>query len=227
MTELPEAQRPYEKCMENGPFVLSDTELLAVILRSGTKERNSLELAESILREMDQTAYPGLPGLIHLSIHDLQRIKGIGKVKAIQLKCIGELSKRIAAASVRDQISYDRPDIIAQYYMERLRHEETEHLYCMMLDTKNHLIHESLLSRGTVNATLITPREVFIEATRYHAVNIILIHNHPSGDPSYSSGDREITDKILESGRIMGINLLDHIIIGDHKYFSFKEQGLF
>lgn len=174
----------------------------------------------------ETTSYPGLLGLLHLSLPDLMKINGIGKVKAIQLKCIGELSKRMASAAARPGLSFQNPSTIARYYMERLRHEEQELLYCMMLDNKNHLLAETLLSRGTANATLITPREVFLQALRHHALSLILVHNHPSGDPSPSGCDVEVTKRILQAGEIVGIHLLDHIIIGDRRYFSFREEEL-
>lgn len=145
---------------------------------------SSLTLADKILNLSKQTGYSGLLGLFHISMQELMKIHGIGKVKAIQLKCIGELSKRMATAAAKPELSFHHPVTIAKYYMERLRHEEQELLYCMMLDGHNHLSGEQLLSRGTVNATLITPREVFVEAVKYRAVNLILVHNHPGGDPS-------------------------------------------
>lgn len=224
--ELPKSQRPYEKCIREGEGTLSDSELLAVILRCGTRGRSSLSLANEILKRTKNSSFPGLLGLLHLSRTDLMKINGIGEVKAVQLKCIGELSKRMASAAARPQLSFQNPVTIARYYMEQLRHEEQELLYCMMLDSKNHLLGERLLSRGTANATLITPREVFVEAVRCHAVSLILVHNHPSGDPNPSHGDREVTSRIYQAGELLGIHLLDHIIIGDQRYMSFREQGL-
>lgn len=226
MKELPESERPYEKCLNNGEQALSDSELLAIILRCGTKGNNSLLLAQDILSYMDKSAYPGLLGILHMSIKDLMEIKGIGKIKAIQLKCIGELSKRIASKAAKENLTFDNPISIAQYYMEKLRHEEQELLYCMMLDNRNHLLAESQLSRGTVNSALITPREIFIEALKFHAVSLILVHNHPSGDPTPSKCDIEITKRVLETGEMIGIQVLDHIIIGDQKYVSFREQEI-
>lgn len=223
--KLPEWERPYEKCIREGAGALSDSELLAVIMRSGTKGRSSVALANEILNQTKTSSYPGLLGLLHSSVSDLMKIHGIGKVKAIQLKCIGELSKRIAASAARTQLRFDQPITIAKYYMEKLRHEEQELMVCMMLDSKNHLLGEQILSRGTVNATLITPREVFVEALRYHAVCLILIHNHPSGDPTPSKCDMEVTERMRRAGELLGIRVLDHLIIGDQKYFSFREQG--
>ena len=224
--ELPESSRPYEKCLQGGPSVLSDSELLAVILRSGVPGNNSLALANQILSLTKDTSYPGLLGLMHMSLPDLMKVNGIGKVKAIQLKCIGELSKRMASAVARPGLSFNDPITIAKYYMEHLRHEEQEVLIVMLLDGKNHLIGEQTLSRGTVNATLITPREVFLEAMKFHAVSVILVHNHPSGDPTPSDDDIKVTERVYRSGELLGVRLLDHVVIGDHKYVSFRELGL-
>ena len=144
----------------------------------------------------------------------------------MQLKCIGELSKRIACAAARPALCFQNPDSIAAYYMEQLRHQEQEVMICMMLDNQNHLLNDIVLSKGTVNATLITPREVYLEALRYHAVSLILIHNHPGGNPAPSQCDRQVTERIFKAGEMLGISLLDHIIIGDHRYISFREQGI-
>ena len=227
MKEIPESQRPYEKCIREGENTLSDSELLAVILRCGTRGMNSLTLANDILSHMEQSPYPGLLGLLHCSVSDLKKIHGIGTVKAVQLKCIGELSKRIASTAARISLDFNSPDSIAAYYMEQLRHQEQEIMICMMLDNQNHLLGDTMLSKGTVNATLITPREVYLEALRYHAVNLILIHNHPGGNPAPSKCDKEITERICQAGEMLGINLLDHIIIGDHRYISFRGERIY
>lgn len=224
--ELPEDQRPYEKCIREGERALSDAELLAVILKNGVKGGSSLTLANDILRYTQNTSYPGLQGILHLSLEQLRRIHGIGKVKAIQLKCVGELSRRIASEAMRPQVTFNSPVSIAKYYMEQLRHEEQELLVGMMLDTKNHFLGDAVLSRGTVNASLITPREIYVEALRRHAVGLILVHNHPSGDPSPSESDLDLTRRVFQAGEIVGISLLDHIVIGDQRYVSFHEEGL-
>lgn len=223
--DLPVEQRPYEKCLKKGASALSDSELLAVILKTGTKGSSSIDLATEILRITEQSSYPGLAGILHLSVRDLMDINGIGPVKAVQLKCIGELSKRIASSVTREQLCLSQPQTIAQYYMEQLRHEENEQILCMMMDTHMHLLGDPVLSTGTVNAALVTPREVFIEALKYHAVYLILVHNHPSGIPVPSEEDIAITEKIYHSGEMIGIHLADHIIIGDQRYISFSEQG--
>ena len=227
ISDMPLSQRPYEKCLKNGESSLSDLELIAVILRSGTQGKSSLSLASDIMRMAEEKQDCGLAGLLYLSCHDLQKINGVGKVKAIQLKCIGELSKRIASSAARRDLCFQNPKSIADFYMERLRHENQEMLYCMMLDSKNHFISESLLSKGTVNSTMITPREIFVEALRQQAVHIIIVHNHPSGDPLPSQSDLDLTQRIYLSGEILGVTLLDHIIIGDHKFVSLNEQGIF
>ena len=227
ISDMPLSQRPYEKCLKDGESSLSDLELIAVILRCGTQGRSSLSLASDILRMAEERSNSGLSGLMHLSYHDLRKINGVGKVKAVQLKCIGELSKRIAASAARSGLCYQNPATIADFYMERLRHENQEMLYCMMLDSKNHFIGDSLLSKGTVNSTVITPREIFVEALRQQAVHIIIVHNHPSGDPVPSRSDLVLTQRVYLSGQLLGIALLDHIIIGDHRYVSLNEQGIF
>ena len=226
MKDLPSEERPYEKCFELGPEALTDTELLAVILRSGTRELTSVRLADTVLSATRQTAFPGLTGLYHMSVQELMKLPGIGRVKAVQLKCIGELSRRIAGSAARQSINLSEPGTIADYYMERLRHEEQEHLYSLMLDARNNYMGEQLLSRGTATSALISPREIFAEALRRQALGVVIVHNHPSGDPSPSDCDMEVTGRVMRSGMILGIPLLDHIVIGDHKYFSFREQGL-
>lgn len=153
--DLPESSRPYEKCLKWGPSVLNDSELLAVILRNGVQGANSLALANQILSLTKDTSYPGLLGLLHMSLPDLMKVNGIGKVKAVQLKCIGELSKRMASAAARPRLSFNDPVTIARYYMEHLRHEEQEMLIVMLLDGRNHLLGEQTISKGTVGATLI------------------------------------------------------------------------
>ena len=184
MKELPEQDRPYEKCVRLGAQALTDPELLAVLLRTGTRGSTSVSMAEEVLNLSRDKE--GLLGLHQVSMTQLQSVKGIGKVKAVQIKCIGELSKRIARRSASKSLSLKHPQTIADYYMEQLRHEEQEQLFCMMLDTKNHLLGEEMIFKGTVNSSLVNPREIFLTALSYHAVGIILIHNHPSGDPSPS-----------------------------------------
>lgn len=224
MKELPPEERPYEKCLRNGPESLSDPELLAVIIRTGSRQESSLSLSKRVL-EMD--GGDGLLGLLHRSLPELMEIPGIGPVKAVQLLCIGELSRRIwRQAASGEELSFHSPQAIANYYMEEMRHREQEELRAMFFNTKQVLIKELLISRGTVNASLATPREIFIEALRYRAVSLILVHNHPSGDPSPSREDVAFTKRVRLAGEMMGIALLDHIIIGDNAFLSLKERGI-
>ena len=225
MKQLPKEDRPYEKCMEKGARALTDEELLAVIIRTGSKDATSLELAKNILAL--EGSGTRLLGLLHHSLKDYCRIKGIGTVKGAQLMCIGELSRRIWNYKAKEAVlSFTRPEQIADYYMEDLRHLEQEEIHVMFLNTKQNLLRDLLVSKGTVNASVITPREILIEGLRCLAVSMILIHNHPSGDPTPSESDMLLTARVKEAGDVIGIALLDHIIIGDKSYLSFKEQQI-
>lgn len=217
--------RPYERCERFGARYLSDSELLAVILRTGHKGRDAVAVAEELLNLNGQVK--GLLGLQRCSIEDFIKVKGVGRVKAIELACIAELSRRIAKTNREKTLCFNKPETIAAYYMEDLRHKQCEEFMALLLNAKSMLIKEVYLTKGTVNATMAPPRELFIEALKMEAVNIILLHNHPSGDPTPSTCDLENTQSIYEAGRIIGINLIDHIIIGDNTYISLKKSGLF
>lgn len=221
---MPLQERPYEKCLEYGAQYLTDAELLAVIIRTGTRGENSVELATRVLEFSKKEK--GILGLQHFSVVELKKIKGIGTVKAIQLACIAELSKRMAKARLKEKVSFTSPEEMASYFMEEMRHKEQEELYVLMLDGKNRLIHYVSLFKGTVNASLVSPREIFIEAMRYQAVSVAFLHNHPSGDPSPSIEDVRITRRLRDVGDLVGIPVIDHIIIGDTKYVSMKERGI-
>lgn len=217
-------ERPYEKCEQYGAGNLTDVELLAILLRTGTKGHSVLELARKIL-------YPvywqdGILNIHHWTMEQLMQIKGIGKIKAIQILCLSELAKRLSKADAYQGLDFRTPSSIAEYYMEDMRHRTQEHMKLLMLNTKAKLLGETTISKGTVNASLLTPRELFIEALQKNAVSIILLHNHPSGDPTPSREDLLITKRIKEAGSLIGIELLDHIIIGNNCYISFAEQEL-
>lgn len=215
---------PYEKFEKYGAGALTNAELLAIIIRTGTKDLTSIEVGKQILSlGSDSGQAHGILSLQHLSIAQLMTVKGIGKVKAIRLKCITEFSKRIAMENFKTGIRFDMPSTIADYYMEQLRHLEVEQVILVMTDSKNQFLEDCILSSGTVNMSLISPREVFMTAIKTQAVNILLIHNHPSGDPTPSKEDIEITKRIHEASQIMNIPLVDHIIIGDNTYMSLKE----
>ena len=219
MKNLPKQEMPYEKCWTSGANSLTDAELLSVILRTGSRGEPAIELSRKILT---QSAESGLLGIYHLSLAELMKMKGIGKVKAIQLKCIAELSRRMAKEQAGTSLSFTEPESVAEYYMEDFRHEEQEKLLLIMLNSKGKLLGEEVISKGTVNATIISPREIFLCALRHHAVSIILLHNHPSGNPEPSEADIRLTDRVKHSGELLGIELLDHIIIGDHQAVSFR-----
>lgn len=224
MKEIPVSERPYEKCEKYGPQMLSDAELLAVILRSGTKRKTSVELAREILSV--HPYYQGLLGIFHLSKEELKKIAGIGNVKAMQILCIAELSKRLASSKVQDKISFHSPASIADYYMEKMRHLNREKMILIFFNGKNKVIKELTVSVGTVNQTVASPRELFVEAFRCEAVSVIMLHNHPSGDPTPSRQDILTTKRMKEVGEFVGIPLSDHIIIGDHSYVSFREEQM-
>ncbi|MBQ2803904.1 MAG: DNA repair protein RadC, partial [Lachnospiraceae bacterium] len=171
---------PYERFLRFGPENLTESELLAIILRTGTKEVSALELAERVL-ELAKYPKEGLLGLYDITLEELTGIKGIGMVKAIKLKCLTELSMRISCARAKQGICFTRSQKVAEYYMERLRHRNTECVYLLCLDAKGQLLREKKLSDGSVRMALISPREIFLEALQSRAVNIILLHNHPSG----------------------------------------------
>lgn len=216
---------PYEKFLSDGPEALSDAELLAIIIRTGTKYDDPISLGRKVL-ELSKGQYKGLLGLHHLSIQELMEIKGIGEVKAIKIKCVTEFSRRIARETFLPSVKFQSPETVASYYMEELRHREIEQVILVMTDNKNQLMKELIISKGTVNQSMLSTREIFIDALRFRAVNILLIHNHPSGDPTPSKADIQITKQINEAAKLLNIPLVDHIIIGDNKYSSLRELGL-
>ncbi len=216
---------PYEKFITYGSGALTDSELLSIILRTGTASMDVRELGEEVLAKTAKYGN-GLLGLYHIPLCDLEKIKGIGKVKAIQLKAIAELCTRMAQAKAKNGLSFHDPYSIADYYMERLRHETVEYVFLLLFDSGFHLIEERILSQGTVNASLLSPREVYICAFQAKAAGIMLLHNHPGGNPVPSDNDLRITDRVKEVGKLVDIPLFDHIIIGDNSYFSFKEGKL-
>lgn len=222
--ELPIGERPYEKCEQFGADCLSDAELLAVIIRTGSKEKTSVELAQHILADSG-----GFLGIQKKTLQELRKVRGIGRVKALQLQCIGELSKRIAMTSKEERIRLDSPKAFAEYFagyfMEDMRHRNTEVFRAVFLDTKQGMIKHSIISTGTINMSLASPREIFREALSYDSAFICILHNHPSGDPTPSKEDLYTTRRIKEVGDLLGIKLIDHIVIGDRCYISLREQG--
>ena len=220
--EIPE--KPYERFLAFGPGALTDAELLAVILRTGTRGSDAVEISARIL-ELGKSPRNGLLSLYDLDIRDLMKIPGIGEVKAVKLKCLAELSKRMHEAGLKSGFTANSPSSVAEFYMERLRHEKNECVLLLSLDSKGKVIRESVISRGSANRSLAPVRGILMEALDAEAVNIILLHNHPSGDPSPSGDDKTLTEKLHSTCLQADIPLIDHIIIGDNTYFSFKESG--
>ncbi len=206
--------------MEYGPEALSDAELLAIILRNGTPKYDVRTLAENVL-----LAFGGdISGLCHAGYDDLTAIEGIGRVKALQLLCVVQIAKRIWRERSKQS---EKPVFVreaAEYYMQDLRYLETEHVYVLMLDTKMRRVGEYHASMGSANMSVVPVREIIREALKSNAISIILLHNHPSGDPSPSDCDREVTLRLKEACELSGIRLFDSIIIGDGRYFSFREE---
>ncbi|MDE6202239.1 MAG: DNA repair protein RadC, partial [Lachnospiraceae bacterium] len=168
----------------------------------------------------------GLNSLHHISLKELMEIPGIGEVKAVKIKCLTELAVRMACERAAKGLSFQSPLTVAEYYMEKMRHQEKEVILLLLLDNKLKLIEEYMVSLGTVRASLLSAREVFVEALKCRACYLMLLHNHPSGDPHPSTQDIEITQKIKEAGELMDIPLIDHMILGDNCYISLKEEEL-
>lgn len=216
---------PYEKFLEFGGGSLTDAELLAVILRTGTPGEDTVSIARKIL-SLSRDGNEGILGLYHLSIEELMSVKGIGKVKAIKLKCLAELSSRMSMRRAKDSLCFDKPVTVAEYYMESMRHIEHEEVLLIMLDGRNHLIADTVLGKGTAKSSPISSREVMLTALKHSAVYIMLLHNHPGGDPTPSPQDIEATKKVGMLSVIADIPLLDHIVIGDNCYYSFREHKI-
>ncbi len=216
---------PYERFLRYGPEALTDAELLAIIVRTGTADNTPVDIGMQLL-SMSGKYEQGLSGLFHLTLDEIMSIQGVGKVKAVKIKCIAEISKRISRQKKNLSRDFLSPDSIAGHYMEIMRHYEKEHVMLLCFNHQLKFLCDDEISVGTVNNALLSPREVFISALKSRAVNIILLHNHPGGDPHPSDADINMTKQIRMAGELIEINLLDHIIIGDQNYFSFLEQKL-
>ncbi len=193
---------------------------MAIILRTGTKNESVLQLAQRLIKE-----FQGLRMLMNASLEELTKIKGVGEAKAIQLLAAIELGKRIANMKNEERYVIRSPEDGANYVMEEMRFLTQEHFVCLFLNTKNEVIHKQTIFIGSLNASIVHPRELFKEAFRRSAASMICLHNHPSGNPEPSREDIEVTRRLVECGRILGVDVLDHIIIGDKRYVSLKEKG--
>lgn len=223
MKQLPVSEKPYEKCIRYGAGTLSDAELLAVIIKTGTRDRTSLQLAMEILEL--HPSYRGLIGLHHPSLKELVQVKGVGKVKAIQLLCVAELSKRLARQTRSPSSKLTCPCEVADYFMAEMRSLETEHLYAAFMDAGGRILHDQIVFKGTIQSSLANPREILRLALKYDTAHYVVLHNHPSGDPEPSVEDIQMTRQLREASGLIGIPLMDHIIIGDNQYISLKERG--
>lgn len=219
LKELPLSERPYEKLELYGPEKLSNAELLAIIIKTGTKQETSISLAQKILK-LRETTENKLRELQDISIEEFMSIKGIGKVKAIQLKAVCELAKRIPATNINEKITIRSTQDVAKLFMEELRYEKRERVKLLLLNTKNAITKIIDISYGGTNFASVEPKEIIYEAIKAQSPKIILIHNHPSGDPTPSKSDYKVTDRIFDSADLLGIEFLDHIIIGDGAYRS-------
>lgn len=219
---LPESERPYERFRTLGAKALSDAELLAIIIKTGTKEMTSLDLARNLLSECQGN----LLNLYELSYEQLLDIRGIGPVKAVQLKAVAELSRRIARTNRGYSLSLGSPASIADYYMEEMRHHRKEVFAGAFFDAKCNFLGDSIITTGSVSKAVVSPMELFRKALLRSAVMVVILHNHPSGDPKPSENDISLTKQVEQGAGLLGLTLADHIIIGDNRYFSFKENHM-
>lgn len=220
---LPKEERPREKLLLLGADALTDAELLAILLRTGSRQESVLKLAQRLLIMYKEQ---GLDALARLEPRQFARIKGIGLVKAVTITAALELGRRLAERPHKEKITIKSPKDAADYVMVRLRDEMREHFLAMLLDTRHHVLALPVISVGNLNASVVHPREVFKQAILASAASVILLHNHPSGDPEPSREDIKVTANMMQAGQIIGIPVLDHIIIGDNRYISMKETGL-
>lgn len=224
--ELPISERPYEKLELYGTKSLTNAELLAIIIKSGTREETSINLAGRILNLNNNQNKDDLSFLRDISIEEFMKIKGIGKVKAIQLKAICELSIRMSRPSNYKKIQIKEPKDVAELLMNELRYEKREIAKVIILNNKNTILKILDISLGGSNFAVICPKDILAEAIRVEAPKIILVHNHPSGDPSPSKSDYDMTEKVEKAAELMGIELLDHVVIGDMRYISIFSEKL-
>lgn len=224
--ELPESERPYEKLQIYGANKLSNAELLSIIIKTGTKEYTSIDLANKVL---SLNTNSNIRGMLDCSIEEFMTVKGIGKVKAIQLTAIGELAKRMSKPLNILNIKITSPNDVCNLLMDELKYEKREKVKVIILNAKNNILKIVDLGTGTTSIAIIDPKDVLLEVVKMGAPKMILIHNHPSGDPTPSIQDLRITKRLCECSKMFGIELLDHIVIGDGRYesiFSWEKKGL-
>jgi len=220
--ELPAVERPREKLMRYGPGFLSNGELISILIGTGTKELSALTLANRVLA-MEEG---GLPFLADCTYEELCCIEGIGEAKSCQILAAIELGRRISSAPRKDRVTVGSPKDVADLYMEEMRRRPKEYFKVLYLNTKNEITAGEDASVGNLNSSIVHPREVFRNAVKKGAAAIIVVHNHPSGNPAPSQNDLDITKRLVAAGELMGIPVLDHLIIGDGNYISLKEREL-
>ncbi|MGG7076450.1 RadC family protein [Clostridium sardiniense] len=222
MLDIPENERPKEKLLRYGAESLSNPELLAIVLRTGTKGENVLNLSQKIIAELN-----GLNGILNASVKEMTKIKGVKEAKASQILAIAELFRRFNTyKSFNEFKRITSPREVANMLYGEMGASNQEVLKLIILNTKNEVVKIKDVFKGSLNSSLVHPREIFNEAIRSSAASIIICHNHPSGDPTPSSEDIKVTTRINKSGEIIGIKLIDHIIIGRNNYVSLKEKGI-
>lgn len=225
--ELPESERPYEKLQIYGADKLSNAELLAIIIKTGNKECTSVELANKVLSLGKKNNSNILRNMLDYSIEEFMKIKGIGKVKAIQLVAIGELAKRMSKPLNILNLKITSPKDVYNLLIDELRYEKRELIKVIILNTKNNILKIVDLGAGGTSFAVLEPKDILLEVIKVNAPKMILIHNHPSGNPTPSKQDLEVTKRLIECSKLLGIELLDHIVIGDGKYESiFSKKGL-
>ncbi|MBS5824707.1 MAG: DNA repair protein RadC [Clostridium argentinense] len=220
LTDLPKNERPRERLFRYGAQELSNAELLAIILRTGSQKEDVLSLCNRIISDCN-----GLNGLLNCDTQDFLSLCGIGEAKAAQLIALSEISKRFKSFKSGEKYRITTAKSVAEYVMEDMRYLKKEYLKLIMLNSKNIVISVKHISIGSLNSSIVHPREVFLEAIKNSSASIIICHNHPSGDPTPSKEDINITNRLKECGKILGIEVLDHIIIGDGIYVSLKERA--
>ncbi|MEB6610369.1 DNA repair protein RadC [Staphylococcus borealis] len=219
---MAKSELPRERLIHNGEKSLSNSELLAILINTGRQGVSSIDIANELIIRFD-----GLKALKHLSINDFTKIKGIGLYKAVILKAAFELGERMYARDLSEKIKITSPSDVADIMMSKMKDLTQEHFVVLLLNSKNIVIKEETIYKGTLNASVIHPREVFKAAIRASSNAIIVLHNHPSGDVTPSKEDIATTIRLKDCGELLGIQVLDHIIIGDQKYASLVEEGYF
>lgn len=222
INDIPKNERPMERLIKFGADSLSNAELLAILLRTGTRGENIISISTRLLSQVD-----GLDGLLNVGLDDIKKIRGIKTVKACQLMAMTELFKRFnTLRSQRQEYKITSPKDVADLLINEMNSLNQEVLKLILLNTKNIMIGVKDVFKGSLNTSIVHPREIFSEAVKKGSANIIICHNHPSGDPTPSKEDINLTIRIKQCGELMGIGLLDHIIIGNNKYISLKEKGI-